>query len=78
MMIENINLFIIQKLSNIIESMNYALCLHSVVKSTALIHKSPPSWGEKMSEQYYKDKLEKKDMHLAVDAANITLEAEIS
>jgi len=31
-----------------------------------------------MSEQYYKDKLEKKDMHLAVDAANITLEAEIS
>jgi len=31
-----------------------------------------------MSEQYYKDKLEKKDRHLAVDAANITLEAEIS
>gem|GEM_PF-2938634 len=59
-------------------SLSYALCLHSVVKSTALIHKSPPSWGEKMSEQYYKDKLEKKDRHLAVDAANITLEAEIS
>jgi len=58
--------------------LNCPLCLHSVVKSTSLIHKSPPSWGEKMSEQYYKDKLGKKDMHLAVDAANITLEAEIS
>jgi len=31
-----------------------------------------------MSKQYYMDKLVDKDMHLAVDAANITLEAEIS
>jgi len=46
--------------------------------NTALTHKSPPSWGEKMSEKYYKDKLGKKDRHLAVDVANITLEAEIS
>jgi len=28
-----------------------------------------------MSEQYYKDKLGEKDMQLAVDAANIILEA---
>jgi len=31
-----------------------------------------------MSERYYKDKLGKKDRHLAVDAANIILETEIS
>jgi len=31
-----------------------------------------------MSEQYNKDKLGEKDMQLAVDAANIILEAEIS
>jgi len=58
--------------------LSYSLCLHSVVKSTALNSQITSSWGEKLSELYYQDKLSKKDMHLAVDAANIILEAEIS